>query len=129
MRRKNTFKKGVYKSKLEVRFAKELKRKKGIKITYETATLPYTVRKNYVPDFVCVKPDGQTFYIEVKGYFRAEDRTKLRAVSSSDPRPDVRLLFASDNKVSSKSKMRYSDWCEKYGFPYAVGEIPEEWFQ
>ena len=127
MQRKK-FKRGAYKSKLEVRFAKELKKRKGIKITYETATIPYTVRRNYVPDFVCVRPGGETFYIEVKGYFRAEDRTKLRAVADADPRPDVRLLFAANNKVSSKSKMRYSDWCEKYDFPYAVGELPEEWF-
>jgi hypothetical protein len=36
------------------------------------------------------------------------------------------LFFAQDNKIP-RSKMRYSDWAKKYGFEYAVGEIPKEW--
>ena len=123
------FKKGTLKGSLEPIIAKDLRRfRSKAKITYETVSLPYTVRKNYWPDFVCVRPDGHTFYIEVKGYFRPEDRTKLRAVIQEVPRPDIRLVFGANNKISSKSKMRYSDWCDKYGFPYSVGTVPKEWF-
>lgn len=122
-------KKGQYKSLLEVRFAKDLKKIKDHDIRYESKRLPYTLTRYYVPDFVCERPDGSIFYIEVKGYFRGSDRTKLRAVKEAHPNADVRLLFAYDNKISSKSKMRYSDWCKRYGFEYAIKEVPSKWFQ
>ena len=124
-----TLKKGPYKSLLEVKFADELKRIKNVEITYETVRLPYTLRRYYLPDFVCRKASGGVFYIEVKGYFRGTDRVKLKAVREAHPEADVRLLFAANNKISSKSDMRYSDWCEKNGFTYAIKEIPKEWFE
>jgi hypothetical protein len=124
------FKKGTLKGGLEPIIAKQLRRiRNKINVSYETVALPYTVRKNYWPDFVCQRPDGSTFYLEVKGYFRAEDRVKLRAVKQENPGIDVRLVFGANNKISSKSKMRYSDWCDKYGFPYCIKEVPQEWFQ
>ena len=98
-------------------------------VSYETTRLPYTLRRYYLPDFVCRRADGSIFYIEVKGYFRGSDRVKLRAVREANPLADVRLLFAADNKINAKSKMRYSDWCKKHGFEYAVKELPETWFK
>jgi predicted nuclease of restriction endonuclease-like RecB superfamily len=126
--KKRTLKDVPYKSLLEVKFAKELSKRKDVQVTYETVRLPYTLKRYYLPDFVCRGADGKVFYIEVKGYFRGTDRVKLKAVREAHPEADVRLLFAADNKISSKSLMRYSDWCKKNGFTYAVKEIPEEWF-
>jgi predicted nuclease of restriction endonuclease-like RecB superfamily len=128
-KRSPLFVRGKFKSKLEEKFAKELKKIKSHKVEYETRTIPYKVQKNYIPDFVCTDKQGSVFFIEVKGYLRSEDRTKLRAVLECNPGIDLRLLFAVDNKINAKSKMRYSDWCNKYRIRYAVKEIPEEWFE
>lgn len=118
-----------YKSKLEVKFPAELAKVKNVEITYETVRLPYTLKRYYLPDFVCRTATGGVFFIEVKGYFRGTDRVKLKAVREAHPEADVRLLFAANNKISSKSTMRYSDWCEKNGFTYAIKTIPDSWFE
>lgn len=121
-------KKGDYKSLLEVKYAKELAKVKHVSITYETVRLPYTLKRYYLPDFVCRKDSGEVFFIEVKGYFRGSDRAKLKAVREAHPEADVRLLFAANNKINAKSTMRYSDWCEKNNFKYAIKEMPKDWF-
>lgn len=118
---------GKYKSLLEKRIANELK--KGMKSSeYEATVLPYTIRKNYSPDFVCHTRSGKTIYIETKGYFTVEDRSKMRAVKDTHPTLDIRLVFDKDNKISSKGKLRYSGWCELWGFKYAIKKVPKEWF-
>ena len=61
-------------------------------------------------------------YIEVKGYFRPEDKPKMKAVKASNPDLDIRFVLANNNK-------RDIAWCEKYGFPWAIRNIPEEWFK
>ncbi len=116
-----------FKSKLEEWAYKELKKRK-LNIEYESERLGYVVRRSYIPDFVVTRTSGKDTYIETKGYFRSEDRTKLCAVKESNPNADIRIVFSQDNKLTKNSKMRYSDWCKKHGFLYAVGEIPKEWF-
>ena len=126
------FKKLGFKSPLELEQSNQLKKlakKHNAKVDYEIAKVPYVLRREYNPDFTCVRADGETFFVETKGYFRSTDRSKLRACLDNDPCPDIRLCFAADNRLHAKSKMRYSDWCKKYGFKYAIGTIPEEWFQ
>lgn len=125
------FKKAGFKSPLELEHSLQLKKlAKAYKaqVGYETTKLPYILKRKYNPDFTCVRADGSVFYIEIKGYFRMEDRNKIRACVECDPRPDIRMVFARDNTLSSKSNMKYSDWCAKYSIPCAVGTIPEEWF-
>ncbi len=100
----------------------------GSRVRYERDKLKYSVPRSYVPDFTVLKSDGTLMFLEVKGYFRPEDRTKMRCVKHDNPEADIRLVFASDNKISSRSAMRYSDWAKKYGYPFAVGTIPREWF-
>lgn len=129
-RTKPRLKRGTLKGGLEPVCLERLKRisKGGGSVAYEVDVLPYTIRKNYVADFTCRTRSGHTFYLEVKGWFRPEDMVKMRAVKETNPDLDIRMFFASNNKVRKDSKMRYSDWCERYGFPYAIGTIPAKWF-
>lgn len=120
-------KKGVLKSGLEIRINKELKKRK-VKFDYEKYSLPYVVQKNYWPDFIVYRNEGPSIILEVKGYFPQEDQRKMRSVKEASPDLDIRMVFDKDNKIP-RTKMRYSDWCIKYNFPYCVGSIPEDWFK
>jgi predicted nuclease of restriction endonuclease-like RecB superfamily len=110
-----------------------LKKKKKLKLEYETEKLPYVLPspiRRYIPDFIIRNPDGSVkMYIEVKGYFRPEDRTKMIAVKTNNPGIDIRMIFPQDNKLHAKTETRYSDWCKKHGFKYAIGHVPEDWFR
>lgn len=119
--------KGGFKSKLEVSVFENLKKRKA-RIRYEGIKFSYTLRRNYVPDIEVSLPGGGKRYIEVKGYLRPEDRAKMIAVKRDNPEIDIRFLFAKDNKIT-RSKLRYSDWAKKYGFEYAIGEVPKEWLR
>lgn len=66
-------------------------------------------------------------YIEVKGYLRPSDRTKLLAVLRDNPGIDLRLAFKVNNKISSDSETRYSDWCKKHNIPFCITVIPRDW--
>lgn len=103
---------------------------KNLTFTYETEKLPYTVVEHrvYIPDFIVDTPSGRRIYLEVKGYLKPEDRKKMVRVKDQHPDKDIRFVFKYDNKINSKSKTRYSDWCEKHGFEYSLkGVIPDEW--
>ena len=108
--------------------SKKIRRRKKTKLTYEPLKLIYTIERTYTPDFIITRPGHHDIYVEVKGYFRSSDRTKMRRVKECNPSLDIRLIFPYDNKITSKSRMRYSDWCNKYGFKYHIGtEIPDGW--
>lgn len=127
-KKQNSIKTGKYQSQLEARIAKVLK--KGMAdVQYEPTTLAYTIRKDYVPDFVVRTRSGKTIYIETKGWFKTEDRIKMRSVKSDHPTLDIRLVFDKNNKISSRGKMKYDEWCEKHGFKCAIKTIPREWFE
>ena len=114
---------GKYKSQLESHVAKVL----GKRAKYESETISYVLPKRYIPDFVITKQDGQKIYIEVKGWFRFEDQQKMKAVRFSNPSLDIRMYFPNDGKVQG-SKMKNSQWCQKYSFSYSIGKIPvKEW--
>lgn len=122
----------MYKSKLEQDFAKKLKRmtsKSKLKVAYESDVIPYTVvlHRNYHPDFTITFPDGHKRFIEVKGYLRPEDRQKMKFVRDQHPDMDIRIVFAKDNKLNSKSNTMYSTWAKKNRYPYAIGTIPDGW--
>lgn len=115
---------------LEIDTLKRLRKLKTIKsATYETSSFPYTIRKTYIADFTVVTQSGVTIYIETKGWFRPQDRTKMRAVREANPTADIRMVFPQNNKLNKTSKMRYSDWCEKHGIRYHIGSVPKEWFE
>lgn len=119
-----------------------LKGTKGVTFWYEPCVIPYVIQKTYKPDFVIYKGKLKkpkkplTFdelkgmvLIEAKGYFTSADRTKMKLVKEQHPDLDIRMLFMADNKLTKKSKTTYSQWAEKNGFVWAVGdEVPKEWY-
>lgn len=108
---------------------KKIRNKVKFDYDYEPEKVTYTIDtpKIYTPDFRVVREDGSVFYIEYKGYFRKEDRQKMDAVKKSRPDLDIRIIFRENHKTGKVE--RVSDWCEKRGFKYAIGEIPLAWFR
>lgn len=104
---------------------------KGASLEYETETLGYTVSMDYRPDFILSFEDGRKMYIECKGYFSYKDRVKMQSVKEAHPELDIRLVFMrnSPSCLGKGSKQKPSDWCEKYGFKYSIGVIPQDWME
>ncbi len=118
-------KKNKYKSNYEVLFAKYLE-KNSIPFDYEKKKLEYVVTHSYKVDFSF----KSNIIIETKGYFTAQDRTKMLSVKKQYPELDIRMLFMHNNKIHKSSPTRYGDWCDKHGFKWTVsplGEIPANW--
>lgn len=117
-----------YRSGLEDEVAKSLK-EQGINPQYEEIVIRYEkpVQKHrYSLDFLL--PNG--IAIETKGRFTSSDRKKHLLIKEQFPDLDLRFVFSNPaQKLSKKSKTSYGDWCEKHGFPYAKGEIPQEWVE
>lgn len=133
-------KKIKYRSGAEEQFAKYLK-SKGLKFQYEPYSLSYSIKevRKYKPDF-CKKIEWKTMgssspvdasvILEFKGRFTPSDRKKMLLVRDQYPYYDIRIVFQQDNKLSKKSKTRYSDWAKKNGFKYHVGiSLPKEWLE
>lgn len=124
----------------EYNVAKDLQ-ERNIKFEYETVELSvnqvvykgscqscgskhvYSVRK-YTPDFVF--PNGM--FVETKGRFTSANRTKMLDVKKSNPDADIRMLFMANNYLTKKKAGTYGEWCDRNGFRWAVGRVPEEWF-
>ena len=131
-----------YRSKLEERVCNNL-RNRRIDFSYEPYQIQYTTEvkpaycancghnvilkeRNYTPDVVL----GNGVVVEIKGKFTGEMRTKMLAVRRCNPDLDLRMLFPSDHLLTRKKKQRYSDWCERNGFTYHVGEqVPSDWVE
>jgi hypothetical protein len=80
--------------------------------------------KKYHPDFQL----KNGIIIEAKGWFKTQDRTKHLCIKFQHKDKDIRFVFSNPNaKISSKSKTTYAMWCEKNGFKYAKGFIPQAW--
>jgi len=135
-----SYRKIVYRSELEIETAKQFYAL-GVRFKYEPFKLEYLGRvyrgvcrecasknvakiRHYIPDFVI-----GNMIIEVKGNFRASDRSKMLSVREHNPKFDVRFVFSRNNKLTRTSKLRYSDWCVKHGFAYTFKEVPKEWFK
>ena len=86
---------------------------------------PYTVERVYTPDFVL--PNGRIF--EVKGWFTPADRTKMLAVKKAHPSADIRMVLACPDKRLTKSRRGLTEatWCDKFGFPWCSGGVPDAW--
>ena len=89
--------------------------------------LPYTIpatKHNYTPDFVL--PNG--IIVEAKGIFDVADRQKHILVKKQYPHLEIRFVFSNPKtKLYKGSKTTYAMWCEKYGYKYAKGYIPDSW--
>ena len=113
-------------SRLEQRVADDLTAR-GIKYLYEKEKLKYTVPASehvYTPDLTF---KSRKWICEIKGVLDFETQKKMLHVRASNPDRDIRFLFQRDNVIRRGSKTRYSDWCNKHGFLYAIGKIPQEW--
>jgi len=122
----------TYASKFESQVAERihsLQDKHGFETRYEEVKLEYTLKKHYTPDFQITRSDGSIIYVESKGYFDRDARTKMLAVKDQHPDKVFVLLFEQDNSLFRKSKTRYSDWARQHGFDYSVQEIPERWYK
>ena len=97
----------------------------GISYEYEAEKLSYVIEHRYTPDFKL--PNYK--YLEVKGYWDAEDRRKILAVKKDNPEIDLRMVFQSPyNTISKKSKTTYAKWCEKHDIPWtSYHDIPLDW--
>lgn len=85
---------------------------------YEPFKLSYTVERQYTPDFVC---NATRTIVETKGYFPAEDRSKMIAVRRANPDWTWVLVFQDpDKKISKTSATTYRQWAEKNGFQVRV---------
>jgi Phage endonuclease I len=100
----------------------------GVVCEYEAEKLKYTIPEknyNYNPDFKVTTPSGASFFVEAKGYFKARDIVKMLLVKKANPDADIRMVFQNNGKYSKT--MRYSDWCDKHGFPWSIKIVPPEW--
>ena len=116
----------------------------GIKYRYERTKFEYYIKHStefrcgrcgtiskgeakrwYLPDFEL--PNG--LFIEVKGRLTPRDKRKMEAVKRCHPSIPLVILFDNDRLLEGKntSKLRYGDWANKTGIPWAVKTIPEEW--
>lgn len=99
----------------------------GYRCSYESEKLKYVLEATYTPDFIIRFEDGHKIYLETKGYFDQIAKRKMVAVKKCNPDLDIRFLFSRNNILYKGAKSKYSDWCNKYGFPWAIRDIPIEW--
>lgn len=122
--------KKAVKSGFEAKIIEQLT-KSGKKFVYEGLTLGYISQNEYTPDLIL----ENGIIIELKGFFRSESRTKMSLIKVQHPKSDIRIVFQRDSVVQGAqkrkdgSRMTCSEWAKKYGFIYAIGEIPESWFE
>lgn len=107
-------------NKFETKLLHQLKQSK-LKVEYESEKIPYYIAGHYIPDYVIHTPTGK-IYIEAKGHFRPEAKRKMVAVKKQHPELDIRFVFYRYSGV-------YVRWADKYGFKYAIGDIPDEWLK
>lgn len=97
------------------------------KLEYEPEKIEYSITATYCPDFVITFKNREPLYLETKGYFDYEDRRKMLAVKAQYPHLDIRMIFMKDSVLGKGSKTRYSDWCLKNDFKFAIKEVPADW--
>lgn len=92
-------------------------------------------RRTYTPDLHSPEAHGRDdrvyshagFYIEVKGYLRADQRSLLRAFCKARPDIDLRIVFQRDFKIGATTAVA---WVTKFlKRPVCVwkGRLPDEW--
>ena len=112
--------KSVFRSKFEETVAKVLR---GFE--YEPITIPYTVHRNYRPDFVHATSGT---VVECKGFFREGDTKKYTSVRDSLPKGQklVFVLMHPNKKIRRGAKMTMAEWCDKEGIMwYTIDTLQE----
>lgn len=92
--------------------------------------------RSYTPD-LCVLPSGAEastsvgengFYIEVKGYTRAAQRSLLRSICKAKILSDLRFILQADYRVTRS--LTFGQWIDKFlKCRWAIwnGEFPTKW--
>jgi Phage endonuclease I len=118
----------IYRNKLEEQVGEHL-RHEGVEVNYEASRVPYLVparTAHYVPDFQI-----GDIIIETKGYFgrSAAGRLKYLMIRDSNPKLDIRFVFANADKyISKNSDVTYGEWAAEYGFKFSTkGIVPASW--
>ncbi len=113
-----TYKGVKFKSTYEAQVAQTLD-SQGIKWEYEPEKFTYQPPLAvYSPDFKVTYPDGRVEYIEVKGYFDPQARTKMQMIKQQYPDLPIVLHFMKEyTRISPKSPMTYLDWADKNKYP------------
>jgi hypothetical protein len=113
-----------FRSSLEQKIAADLT-SRGISFEYESLRVPYMGKpKKYLIDFQL--PNG--IIVEAKGWFTSEDRTKSLLVREQNPGIDLRFVFQrASSRLRKGSSTTYAEWCEKHGFLWAEGTVPQRW--
>jgi len=112
-----------HRSKFEDKVIKDLKSNK-VDYKYESLRITYTLDCFYTPDVLL--PNG--IIVEIKGFFRAEDRRKHLQIKKQRPDLDIRFVFQDGSKkISRMSKTTYTSWADKHNFKWAIGYVPVEW--
>lgn len=111
-------------SKLEASVIKNLQ-DNGVEFKYEEYKIKYQKKlSTYTPDLLL----RNGIFIEIKGYFDAEDRAKHLLIQAQHPDLEIRFVFqAANKKIHKSSRTTYAEWCVKHGFTYAEGYIPPSW--
>ena len=114
------FKKSKFRSTFEEDVAKILKG-----FDYEPFTVPYTIERNYRPDFV---HRSAGVLVECKGFFREGDTKKYTSIRDSlpDGQELVFVLMQPNKKIRKGAKMTMSEWCDKEGILWYNIETLEE---
>jgi hypothetical protein len=117
-----------FRSGLEEKIAKQLT-EAGVKFGFEDRVIKYDVPAKvarYTPDFNL--PNG--IIVETKGRWLTADRQKHLLIKAQYPELDIRFVFSnSRQRISKASHTSYAAYCEKHGFIYADGSIPNEWLK
>ena len=101
-----------YRSKFEKKVADALDDLK-IDYGYEELKIPYILESKYVSDFTF-----SDVILEVKGYLRRSDITKMKAVKRQHPDLNIIFCFMAPNKPMIGSKTTHAEWAEKNGFKW-----------
>lgn len=93
--------------------------------SYEPFTVPYTIARNYRPDFVHT---ASGVLVECKGFFREGDTKKYTSIRDSlpDEQELVFVLMQPNKKIRKGAKMTMSEWCDKEGILWYNIETLEE---
>ena len=114
-----------YRSAFEINIAKSLANR-DVPFEYEKHKFEYIPKvRTYTPDFYLPQTD---IYVEVKGHLDKGDRVKMQLIKQQHPNLDIRFVFLrASNKIYRGSKTTYADWANRHSFPWAEGNIPQDW--
>ena len=90
--------------------------------SYEPYHIPYITKRKYIPDFT-----KGNILVECKGFFRAGDTQKYKAIRDSLHSQELVFVFTNSNKkVRKGSKITMGGWCDKEGFKWFTKETLQE---